>query len=211
MDLVILGIQGSGKGTQSRILSHRYDMSVFETGAQLRRLAQEETDLGKKVKSIIEAGHLVPNEIVMDLVQNYIKNQNEGRLIIFDGIPRKKIQAETFDGLMNKDERDYKVVILEISEEEALRRLTRRRVCQNCKTVYPMMYDKETCECGGELKTRKDDNPESIKTRIEAYFEETMPVVKMYEEKGIIIKINGEQSINEVSQELFEKLDSIYW
>ena len=91
----MFGIQGSGKGTQSKILKDYYDMAYFETGAELRKLAQEDSELGKKVKSIIEAGHLVDNDVVMEIVENFMKSVPEGKGVIFDGIPRKMEQKET--------------------------------------------------------------------------------------------------------------------
>ncbi len=211
MDLILFGIQGSGKGTQGKILKDRYDTAYFETGAELRRLSKEDSKLGKKVKEIIEAGHLVPNEIVMEIVENFLKNVPKGKNVIFDGIPRKMEQAQSLDALLEKHGREYKAVILDLSEQVALNRLTLRRICSKCKTVYPADYENDMCErCRGELITRSDDNPESIKTRIKAYFDETMPVINMYLEQGKLLRINGEQSIEAVSKELFETLDPIY-
>ncbi|MBA4336295.1 adenylate kinase [bacterium] len=210
MDLILFGIQGSGKGTQGKILKEHYDMAYFETGAQLRKLASEESSLGHKVKEIIEAGHLVPNEIVMEIVEDFLSKVQDGKSIIFDGIPRKIVQAESLAKLLDQNNREYKAVILDLSEEEALNRLTKRRICSNCKEVYPASYKGDSCEkCEGELVTRTDDNAESIKVRIEAFINETMPVIKMYEDKGLLIKINGEQEIDEVTKELIETLDKI--
>ncbi|MFC1655552.1 adenylate kinase family protein [Patescibacteria group bacterium] len=211
MDLILFGIQGSGKGTQGRLLMDRYDTAYFETGAELRRLSKEDSKLGKKVKEIIEAGHLVPNEIVMEIVEDFLKNVPEGKNVIFDGIPRKMEQAKSLDALLQEHGREYKALILDLPKEVAINRLTLRRICSKCKTAYPADYENEMCErCNSELITRSDDNPESIKTRINAYFEETMPVIDMYLEQDKLIRINGEQSIEGVSQELFKTLDPIY-
>jgi adenylate kinase len=210
MDIILFGIQGSGKGTQGKILKDRYDMAYFETGAELRRLAKEDTDLGKKVDEIISAGHLVPNEIVMEIVENFLKKTPDDKEIIWDGVPRKMVQAKSFDDLLEKKGRNYKAVLLELSRDEAIRRLTTRRICSDCKEVYPATYDKEKCEkCGGELVTRQDDNPESIKNRIDAYLDETMPVIEMYDDEDKLIRVDGGKSIEGVSEELFEKLDPI--
>ncbi|MFC1810628.1 adenylate kinase family protein [Patescibacteria group bacterium] len=210
MDILLFGIQGSGKGTQGKLLKDYYDMAYFETGAELRRLAQEDKELGKKVKEIIEAGHLVPNEVVMDIVENFMDNVPEGKAIFFDGIPRKMVQKETLDALLNKHSREFKVVILDLTEELALERLTKRRICSKCKEVYPAKYDKDVCEkCGGELITRTDDNAESIKVRLQAFADETMPVVNKYEEEGKLIHVDGSGSIEEVDKLLKETLDPI--
>ncbi|MCD6109184.1 nucleoside monophosphate kinase [bacterium] len=210
MDIILFGIQGSGKGTQGKLLKEYYNMSYFETGAQLRKLASEDSDLGHEVKKIIEAGHLVPNEIVMKIVQNFLSKVSEGKSIIFDGIPRNMIQAETFAKLLDDNNRKYKAVILELSKEEALKRLTQRRVCSKCKEVYPASYQKETCEkCGGKLITRTDDNTESIKVRLDAFFTETIPVINMFESKNKLIHINASGTIKEVDKNLKEILSPI--
>ncbi|MBN1494399.1 nucleoside monophosphate kinase [Candidatus Peregrinibacteria bacterium] len=210
MDLILFGIQGSGKGTQGKILKERYNMAYFETGGELRRLSKENSPLGKKIKSIIEAGHLVPNEIVMEIVENFIKKIKKGENIIFDGIPRKKIQAVSLEKLLKKDKREYKALILDLSEKEATNRLITRRICADCKTAYPAMYKEKKCEkCGGKLETRTDDNPESIKTRIKAYFNETMPVIELFEKEGKLIRVDGSKTIEEVSKLLFKALDPL--
>lgn len=210
MDLLLFGIQGSGKGTQGKILKDYYAMAYFETGAELRRLASEDSELGHKVKEIIEAGHLVPNDVVMDIVENFMNTVPEGKGIIFDGIPRKMVQKETLDALLNKYEREFKCMNLDLTEELALERLTKRRICSKCKEVYPAKYDKNECEkCGGELITRTDDNAESIQVRLNAFTEETMPVINKYEEEGKMLHVDGSKSIEEVDAQLKEVLDPI--
>lgn len=211
MDLILFGIQGSGKGTQGKILKERYNTAYFETGAELRRLSKEDSDLGKKVKETIEAGHLVSNEIVMEIVEDFLSKVEAEKNVIFDGIPRKPEQSESLSALLEKHGREYKAVILDLSQDEAMKRLTQRRICEGCKEVYPASYDKDECEkCGGKLITRTDDNAESIKVRLQAFFDETMPVIDNYEREGKLIRINGEQSIEDVSKELFETLDPLF-
>jgi len=203
MDLVFFGMQGSGKGTQGKLLAERHDLTVFETGGALRKLAQEDSELGQKVKSIIEAGKLVPNEVVMEIIEDFMGKLPEGKTVLFDGIPRKMEQAETFDALMEKLGREFMGVLIEISEDVAMERLTTRRLCGDCKEVYPSKYEKDSCEkCGGELVTRKDDNAEAIQTRLKAYAEETMPVIEKYVAAGKMLKVNGAQAIEDVDTEL---------
>jgi adenylate kinase len=209
MDLVLFGIQGSGKGTLGKSVATRYGFEVFETGSELRKLSQEDSELGKKVKGIVEAGHLVPNEVVMDIIENFMNKLGEGKKVIFDGIPRKMVQAETFDALMQKLGRDFTGILVDVPEDVAVKRLTTRRLCENCKAVYPAMYDKDTCEkCGGKLVTRSDDNPESIMTRIKAYNEETMPVIERYKAAGKLITMNGNLSIPDAEKEIFKVMDN---
>jgi len=210
MDIVLFGMQGSGKGTQGKIFAERHGIQVFETGAELRKLASDNSELGKKIKSIIEAGHLVSNEIVMEIIENFMKTVKPGINVLFDGIPRKTDQAKTFDALMKKLNRNFVGVLINISEETAMKRLTTRRICGKCKEVYPAQYKKNDCEkCGGELVTRKDDNSEAIATRIKAFQEETMPVIKKYQADNKMLSVNGDQSIENVDKDLESTLSGI--
>ncbi len=210
MDIVLFGMQGSGKGTQGKLIAQRHNLAVFETGAELRKLAQEDSELGQKVKSIIEAGELVPNEVVMEIIEDFMGKLPEGSTVLFDGIPRKMVQAETFDALMGKMGREFKGILIEISEEVAMQRLTTRRICGQCKEVYPAKYDGDSCEkCEGELITRQDDNAEAIQTRLQAYANETMPVIEKYMSEGKMLKINGAQSIEDVDTELEKALEQV--
>ncbi len=208
MDLIFFGMQGAGKGTIGKLVAKKYGLEVFETGGELRKLSQEDSELGKKVKGIIEAGHLVSNEVVMEIVENFMKNLGEGKAVLFDGIPRKVVQAETLNELLGKYGREYKGVLLEISTDTALKRLTTRRICGSCKAVFPSDYKEEKCKCGGELTTRKDDNPQAIHTRLEAFENETAPAIEMYADR--LIKIDGEGSIEEVEKLTYETLDPLF-
>lgn len=205
MDFIFFGMQGAGKGTVGKKVAEKFNLKVFETGAELRRLAQDPSDLGKKVKEIIEAGNLVPNEVVMEIVENFMSTLKPGENILFDGIPRKVEQANSLNEVLKKHNRAYKAVILEISEETALKRLSTRKICSKCKEVYPAAYTKDTCaKCQSPLTTRSDDVPEAIKTRIEAFKKETLPAIEIY--KDILIKINGEPTIEEVAEDTIKTL-----
>lgn len=215
MDLIFFGMQGAGKGTLGKSIAKKYKLQIFETGSELRKLAKEDSILGKKIKSIIEAGHLVSNDVVMEIVENFMNNLPEGVNVLFDGIPRKTEQAESLNTLLDKHNRIYKGVLIEIARETALKRLTTRRICQKCKHVYPANYTGDKCEvvtsegqaCEGELITRADDNVEAINTRLEAFEKETVPAIEMYQEK--LIKIDGEPTINEVEKLALDALDPI--
>lgn len=208
MDLIFFGMQGSGKGTLGKAIAERYGMRIFEMGGELRKLAQENSELGKKVKSIIEAGHLVSDDVVMEIVENFMKNLEANENILFDGIPRKVEQAKLLNNILDKHSRKYTGVLLDIKKETALYRLTTRRICQNCKAIYPVFYSKDVCEkCGGQLTTRADDNETAIKTRLDAYEKETIPAMTLYENS--LLKIDGEPPIERVRELAFEKLDTI--
>ncbi len=209
MDFVLFGIQGSGKGTQSKFLAEKYNLRVFETGAELRALAQENSPLGKKVKEIVAAGNLVPTEIVMEIIENFIKRAAEDRNVIFDGIPRSADQANQFDALMKKYNRNFIGIYFMLPREEAVKRLTTRRICEKCKTVYPATYKENACSaCGGELVTRTDDNIASIENRINAFYKETMPVIEKYKSVGRIIEIDARLPIEKVTERMLAKVET---
>lgn len=202
-------MQGSGKGTLGKQVAQKFGMKIFETGAALRALSQEDSDLGRKVKEIIEAGHLVSNEVVMEIVEDFMANlENPEQGILFDGIPRKVVQAETLNALLEKNGRKFTGVLLEIAKETALTRLTTRRVCVKCKQVFPASFKGDECEsCGGELVTRKDDNPEAIQTRLDAFERETVPAIELY--KDNMITLDGEPSIDEVAEAAISALEPV--
>ncbi len=209
MDFVLFGIQGSGKGTQGKIFAAKLHAAYFETGGELRRLAKENSPLGKKVKSIIEAGRLVPNEVVMEIVENFVKfvrSSGDGAAIIFDGIPRNKEQNDSLESLLKKMGRNYTGIYFELSREEAENRLLKRRMCSACKAVYPAFYKNAECEkCGGALIARADDNAESIRTRLDIFFKETLPVIEDWTARKKIITVDAAGSIGKVTEGLAQK------
>jgi adenylate kinase len=211
MDLIFFGMQGAGKGTIGREVAAKYNLEIFETGGALRALAQEDSPLGHKVKEIIEAGNLVDNDVVMEIVEDFMGKLPEGKAILFDGIPRSLEQANSLNELLNKHNRDYKAVLIKITEEIALKRLTTRQICSKCKKVFTADYKAEICDvedCDAPLMTRTDDNPESIKTRLKAFKTETQPAIDSYQDR--LLEIDGEPSVAEVTQLAFEALDPLF-
>lgn len=211
MDLVLFGIQGSGKGTQSKIIAEKFDLEIFETGGALRKLSAEDSELGRKVKSTIEAGHLVTTEIVMEIIADFLKKLPEGKSALFDGIPRSEDQKVQYDQVMKNANRDFMGLWIELTSDEAMKRLTTRRLCSKCKEIYPADYKGSVCEkCGGELITRTDDTPDAIKVRLQTFDEKTLPVIREYEAEGKMLKVDGEKSIPEVTSDILSVLKSYY-
>ena len=208
-DIILFGIQGSGKGTQGKIIAKKYGYTIFETGGELRKLIASGSELGNKIKTIVEAGQLVDTSIIMEVIENFIKNISSEQPILFDGIPRKMDQKIAFDVLMQKAKRDFVGVLIEISRDEAINRLTSRRICKDCKEIYPAFYAEEKCEkCGGSLEKRQDDsNLASIENRLDAFKNETTPVIDGYIQEEKMITINGEQEIDNVSIDLIHELE----
>ncbi|QQR55529.1 nucleoside monophosphate kinase [Candidatus Peregrinibacteria bacterium] len=207
MDLVLFGMQGSGKGTQSKAIAEHCGLLVFETGAELRRLSTEDSELAHKVKSIIESGHLVPTEVVMEIIADFLHRLPTGKNALFDGIPRSGDQKEQFDALMVKEGRSFKGLLIELSEEEAVKRLTTRRMCPACKTIYPASYSQDNCEKDSStLVTRQDDTPEAIRVRLDTFLEKTVPVINAYKTEGKMLTVKGEQAIEKVTLDIQEVL-----
>lgn len=208
MDYILFGIQGSGKGTQGKILAEKLGAAYFETGGELRRLSKEDSPLGHKVKEIIEAGHLVPTEVVMEIVEIFLmQSKTAASAAVFDGIPRNDEQNRLFTALLQKHGRAYQGIYFELSRKEAENRLLKRRICSQCKAVYPAFYQNPTCgKCGGPLHTRADDNAESIRTRIEIFYKETVPVIEEWKSAGKIMKIDAAPPIEEITTTLLSKI-----
>jgi len=205
MDLIVFGIQGSGKGTQGKVLAEKYDLKTFDMGGQLRQMIASNSPLGSKIKGIVDAGNLVDDDTIMEVVESFITTMPSEQAILFDGIPRTLKQSEKLLNLLNKNDRDAFAVLVKISEKEAINRTTKRRLCEKCKGIYPPSYKSDTCDhCGGRLIVRSDDNLESIQRRIDTYNTETVPVIKEFYERDHLIEVDGEQGIEDVSGEMVE-------
>ncbi len=199
MDFVFFGIQGSGKGTQGKMLAAKKGYEYFEAGGELRKLAKEESELAKRVKSIMERGELVPVEVIMEIVENFLSKIPKTKGVVFDGIPRNEKQRELFEKLMKKAGRTPTGILIEIPEEEALRRITNRWMSKATGKIY-MSKDQALKECRNEdLYQRADDNEESIRVRIKAYQKETIPIIHWYEAQGRLRTVSGTPPIEEVA------------
>lgn len=204
-DLILFGVQGCGKGTQARILEGK-GYRVFETGKELRAMAGGFTELGKKVKSIIEAGNLVPDEVVIEIVENFLKNTPADQAVIFDGLPRRLSQKDLFEKTVEAFGRSPVAVLIAIPDELALRRLSNRWMSKTTGKIFPSK-DAALKECAeDDLYQRADDKPDAIKTRLATYHRETHSVIDWYREQGRMIEVNGEQDAEQVTAEIVKKL-----
>ena len=201
MKLVFIWIQGSGKWTQWKILEENFGFNIFETGWALRSLAKEDSKLWIKIKEIIEAWKQVTPQIIEDILNDYLKKSNSDN-IIFDGLVRNAWNKLTADNSLW----NYMVVLFELSREKAEKRLLWRKY--NPKTGETFMssfnYDPKT---GDKLEIRKDDNQESIKQRIDEFYEKTIPAIEEYQTEWKLIKIDADNCIESVTKELIEKLN----
>lgn len=208
MFIILSWVQGSGKGTQWRILKDKFWFKIFETGAELRKHIAENTEIWKKVKSIIEAWNLVWIDIIEEIIRDFIHNLNAQDNIIFDWIPRNKDQKDLMDKLLSKYE--YKVLSLDLPKEKVEKRLLGRRSCDTCKKVFPASYDSDKCDncVTWKLIKRTDDSDENaIKIRINIFFDETLPLIKEYSKEWKLVEINADNTIENVTEEIISKLN----
>jgi len=205
--MTILGPQASGKGTQAEFLAEKLNIPNISVGQLLREEVNSANELGAEIKKNMDSGGLVPNAIVDKLVKKRIEQADAQNGFIFDGFPRIRIQAR----VLAKFTTLTHVIVIELSDTEAVNRLSGRRTCPKCGKVYHLKFSppktEGLCDEDNEkLIIRTDDTPEAIRARLKIYHEETEEVIEFYESQGIVIKINGEQSIEEVKKEIFAKL-----
>lgn len=212
MDIILFGRQGSGKGTQGKILAEKYCLTVFDMGSQIRSMIESGDKLAEKLKSIVERGDLVDDATVLEIIESFLSEVSADQSILFDGIPRTLKQSEGLLSTLSTHQRETFALLVKISEKEAIQRLTQRRVCSNCKEIYPAFYKEGQCaECGGELITRKDDsNIDAIKNRLNSYQNETTPVIKHFYNIDRLIEVDGEQVIQDVTEEMVEKAGYLF-
>ncbi|MBU0577592.1 nucleoside monophosphate kinase [Patescibacteria group bacterium] len=212
MDIVLFGMQGSGKGTQGKILAEMYGLKVFDMGAELRGMIESGTELGVKIKDIVERGDLVDDDTIMEVIENFLKSISSDQSVVFDGIPRTMNQAEKLLSLLKSHGRKVFGLHVKISEKEAISRLTQRRVCSNCKEVYPAFYKNDDCaKCHGALITRQDDsNLDAITKRLENYQRETESVIQHFYGVDRLIEVDGEQPIPDVTEEMVDKAGYLF-
>ncbi|MBQ9157146.1 MAG: adenylate kinase [Eubacterium sp.] len=212
MKIIMLGAPGAGKGTQAKMLSERYGIPHISTGDIFRANIKNNTELGKKAKSYMDAGALVPDELVVDLVVDRIKNADCMKGFILDGFPRTIPQAEALDyALNNQNEKIDYAINVDVPDENIIERMSGRRACVGCGATYHVVYNPTKAEgvcdqCGQELILRDDDKPETVKKRLDVYHEQTQPLIDHYEKKGALFTVDGTQDIQVVFDTIVKKL-----
>ena len=221
MNIIMLGAPGTGKGTISAILSEKLGIPHISTGDIFRKNIKEGTELGKLADSYISKGQLVPDEVTVKIVEDRLNQEDAQNGVILDGFPRTIVQADKLKEILETKGKKVDITInLTTPEEEIIERIVNRRVCSNqeCKTVYNIVLNPPKVEgicdkCGCELITRKDDKIETVKNRLEQYFETTSPLVEYYEKEGILFSAVVSKSINklgpDVAKDILEHLKSM--
>ncbi len=214
--IIILGPQGSGKGTQAKLLQKKFNLEYIGSGDLVRKRQKVNDLTGRKLLEVsAKKGKIIPTFLMSKLWADKfekLKQKSEFNGFVFDGSPRKLIEATLVEEALNWYEwnKNVKIILIDISRKESIWRLTKRRICKDCGRVLPYMGEfrklKKCDKCGGELITRTDDTVEGVKERLSWYKTDVMPVVNYYKKQGRLIKINGEQSIENVFKDILKAI-----
>jgi len=212
MRIVMLGPPGAGKGTQAALLAERLDAPHVSTGDIFRSEQAQDTLLGKRVSNYLERGELVPDDLTIAVVEKRLGEKDCSNGFVLDGFPRSVVQAEALEDLLREQGTALtRVITIQVSEQEAVRRLTARRYCPKCGAVYNLMSRPPEragrCDvCGARLVQREDDTEETIRNRLRVYEEETKPLLAYYERKGLLVRVDGEAPVEAVADEVLSSL-----
>lgn len=209
MRLVILGAPGAGKGTQAERISRKLGVPHVSTGDILRNEIKNGTEYGQRAREYVESGKLVPDELVFDIIENFIKSDNAKKGFLLDGFPRNLAQAKKFNGMLKRAGRELdRVINIVVDNEEIFHRLGLRRICRDCGriTIYNGSTGNICGNCGGDLIKRKDDAGDVIRHRLDVYEKETYPLVDYYRNKGILLDVDGTGTLDEVTERIIKDL-----
>lgn len=211
MKLILLGAPGAGKGTQAEIISGKYNIPTISTGNIIRAALKNGTEMGLKAKSYIDAGELVPDDVVIGIIKERLSESDCENGYILDGFPRTIPQAEALDDMGFEIDA---ALSIEVSDAEIIKRMSGRRVCEKCGASYHTEYKKPAAEgvcnvCGGSLVIRKDDEPETVKNRLHVYHEQTEPLKSFYESCGKLITVEGQEEVADTTRLVLEALEKL--
>lgn len=207
MKLVILGAPGAGKGTQAGLIADRLGIPTISTGNLLRTAMRDGTEVGQKVKSYMDAGKLVPDELMIDLVHERLGQDDCQKGYVLDGFPRTLPQAKALSSFATIDA----ALSIEVADEEIEQRMEGRRICTSCQATYHVVDNPPRVEgvcdkCGGKLAIRKDDTYEVVESRLHIYHEETEPVKEYYRQEGLLLAVRGQKKLADTTHMVFEAL-----
>ena len=210
MNIIMLGAPGTGKGTIASILSEKLGIPQVSTGDIFRQNIKEGTELGKLAESYISKGQLVPDEVTVKIVEDRLEQPDTKNGVILDGFPRTVVQAEKLKAILAEKNKKLDITInLTTPEEEIIERIVNRRVCSNqeCKAVYnvvlhPPKVEGKCDKCGSDLITRKDDNLETVQSRLDQYFKATSPLVDYYEKEGILYTAVVSKTVGKMGEDV---------
>ena len=210
MKLILLGAPGAGKGTQAKVISETYHIPAISPGDMIRAAVREQTELGKRVQSLIEAGALVDDETVVALVKERVAADDCKNGYILDGFPRTIPQAEAYrDAGLGLD----KCLEIHVDDEVIIKRMSGRRVCPKCGATFhidslPSAAGDQCDKCGEDLIIRKDDRPETVLERLDVYHQQTEPLKAFYEAEGLLVTVDGQQGVEETTKLVLAALEA---
>ena len=201
MKIILLGAPGAGKGTQAEAICKHLSIPQISTGNITRAALKNGTEMGKKAQAYMDAGKLVPDEVVIGIIEERLQEDDCKNGYVLDGFPRTIPQAEALDKMVKID----KVIDLEVSDEAIIARMSGRRVCEKCGATYHLLYKKPKAEgvcdiCGGTLIQRKDDHPDTVKARLEVYHKETEPLIAHYKKQGVVKRVDGQEEVADTTR-----------
>ncbi|MFN3392993.1 MAG: adenylate kinase [Candidatus Thermochlorobacter sp.] len=207
MKLILFGTPGVGKGTQAKILADKYHVVHLSTGDMLRAAIAAQTPLGLQAKTFMDKGELVPDDVIIAMIEETLKSPESKNGYLLDGFPRTVPQAEALDKILERTSQKLDHVInLSVAENEVVRRLSGRITCANCGAIYNKFYQPPKVEgvcdkCGStDLRQRNDDKEETVRRRLKEYYTKTEPVLSYYRAKNLVVDIDASKSIEEVTQ-----------
>ncbi len=213
--MVLFGPPGAGKGTQAQLLTQQLAVRHISSGGLFRHHLQNKTPLGLRAAGYMDQGLLVPDELTIDIVLQRVLSLNTEQGFILDGFPRNRTQAEALAEALSRRSRNLdRVVYISVPEPELIRRLGGRFTCRQCQAPHTLpeshtAVDLECPQCGGELYQRPDDGPGPVRTRIQVYQEQTLPLLDYYRELGILVEISGADAVDEVNRGILAALDRV--
>ncbi len=204
MRFILLGPPGAGKGTQAAVIKDKYSIAHVSTGDILRENVKKGTSLGQEAKSFMDSGKLVPDQLIIAMVRDRLKDMDCAKGFLLDGFPRTVSQAEALDHLIsNLGVNLDAVILLDVPDDVVIERLSGRRICRRCGTIFHVNFnpsaDGSLCDrCGGEIYQRDDDREEVIRNRLKVYYEQTSPLIEYYEKKSLLKKVDASESSDTV-------------
>jgi adenylate kinase len=208
LNLTLIGPPGAGKGTQAERLVQDFDLPYYATGDILRDAVKQDTELGKKAKEFMNNGDLVPDDLITEVILDRVDSEEAADGFVLDGFPRTVAQAESLEkGLADRGRELTAALLIDVPDDEVIRRLSGRRICTKNQHVYHVDFNppknEGVCDMdGSKLVQRDDDKPETVKKRLEVYHEQTEPLIKWYEDKGLLRRFDGTRSPDEVNDHI---------